>query len=94
MLHGGPGNSADFEALESTARHSALHLATGILEGALNADESDYSGPFAQCRCGGPARYGGRRAKTFLTLVGEMRIERAYYYCERCGSGFCPRDEL
>ena len=83
----------DFEALESTARRSALQLAARILEAALNADESDHSGAFLPCRCGAPARYGGRRPKTVLSAVGQMTIERAYYYCEHCGSGFCPRDE-
>jgi hypothetical protein len=83
----------DFETLESTARRSALQLASGILEAALNSDESDHSGPFVLCRCGACARYGGRRPKTVLTAVGQMTIERAYYYCEHCSSGFCRRDE-
>jgi len=92
-LHGGPGEPVDFEALESSARQSALRLAAGILEGTLNADRSDYSGAFLACRCGKLARYAGRRTKSLLTAVGEMSIERAYYHCEHCNSGFCPRDE-
>jgi hypothetical protein len=70
-----------------------LHLASRILEAALNSDDSDHGGAFVLCRCGERARYGGRRAKTVLSAVGEMTIDRAYYYCEHCGSGFCPRDE-
>ena len=33
-----------------------------------------------------------RHAKTFQSALGELRLERAYYYCEACRSGFCPRD--
>lgn len=38
------------------------------------------------------ARYAGRRSKTFQTALGEMTLERAYYHCAGCRSGFCPRD--
>ena len=44
------------------------------------------------CTCGGEARYVGRREKTFTTVLGEMALERAYFHCKRCESGFCPRD--
>lgn len=39
------------------------------------------------------ARYAGRRSKSFLTILGEMILERAYYHCADCDSGFCPRDQ-
>ena len=38
------------------------------------------------------ARYAGRRPKTFTTVLGEMRLLRAYYHCDDCEAGFCPRD--
>jgi len=34
-----------------------------------------------------------RRAKPFETVLGEVRLERAYYYCAACQRGFCPRDQ-
>ena len=93
VLHGASGTRVDFEELEDTARRSALHLAAKIVEQALNGDDSDHRGAFVRCRCGADARYAGRRAKTLLTAVGEMRIERAYYYCQHCHRGMSPRDE-
>ena len=27
-----------------------------------------------------------------MTLVGEVRVDRAYYYCRHCHAGHCPRD--
>jgi hypothetical protein len=43
-------------------------------------------------RCGAPARYAGRRDKTVTSVLGELRLERAYYSCEECAAGFYPRD--
>ena len=46
------------------------------------------------CRGGNTAHYAGRKEKTILTAMGEMRLERAYYHCDACRSGFCPRDRV
>jgi len=37
-------------------------------------------------------RYEGRRPKTFMTVLGEMTLMRAYYHCETCRSSLVPRD--
>jgi Uncharacterised protein family (UPF0236) len=83
----------DFEALEMAARRQALRLAARALEQRLNADTSDYGGPELPCRCGGSARYHGRHGKTFESALGALHLERAYYHCDRCHNGFCPRDQ-
>lgn len=74
------------------ARRQALRLAARALEQRLNADTSDYAGPQLWCACGQSARYVDRRAKTFVSVLGPLRLERAYYHCAVCGHGFCPRD--
>ena len=59
----------------------------------MNADHSDGVGPTVACACGRAARYAGRRPKTFLSVVGPLTLERAYYYhCDACHAGICPRD--
>ncbi|MGC9293539.1 MAG: hypothetical protein ACP5EP_12615 [Acidobacteriaceae bacterium] len=30
--------------------------------------------------------------KPFTSALGPLHLERAYYHCARCQSGFCPRD--
>jgi len=67
-------------------------VAARAVERRLNADASDHVGPTFPCRCGKTARYAGRRPKTFTTVLGEMTLLRAYYYCDDCATGFCPRD--
>lgn len=82
----------DFEAVEMAARRQALRLAARALEQRLNADTSDYVGPELPCPCGGVAHYHGRHEKTFESVLGPLHLKRAYYDCDRCHHGFCPRD--
>ena len=74
------------------ARRQALRLAAHALEQRLNADTSDDVGPELPCPCGGSARYRGRHEKTFESVLGPLHLQRAYYHCDPCQSGFCPRD--
>jgi len=83
----------DFEGLETALRHRVLQLAARALEQRFNRDTSDAaSGTQHACTCGQMARYVDRRSKCFQTVLGELTLERAYYYCPACHSGFCPRD--
>lgn len=74
------------------ARRQALRLAAHSLEQRLNADTSDHAGRELACACGELAQYRGRHEKTFESVLGPLRLERAYYHCARCQAGFCPRD--
>jgi hypothetical protein len=67
-------------------------LAARALEQRLNTDTSDHVGPQLPCRCGGSAQYHGRHEKTFESVLGPLHLQRAYYHCELCESGICPRD--
>ena len=67
-------------------------MAARAVAARLNADPADYAGPTRPCACGHPARYVGRRAKTFTTALGPLTLRRAYYHCAACGTGVCPRD--
>ena len=92
-LVGVPVDGWDFEAIEVAARREALRVAGLAVARRLNADDSDHPGAYLPCpRCTGPARYAGRHDKVFTTVLGEMTLSRAYYYCDRCEEGFCPRD--
>lgn len=42
--------------------------------------------------CGESARFVGHRGKAVVCLLGEIRIERAYYHCRACHRGSCPGD--
>lgn len=78
--------------METAARRQVLRLAARALEQRLNADLSDHMGPELPCSCGEMAQYHGRHGKTFESVLGPLHLERAYYHCAECQSGFCPRD--
>jgi len=73
-------------------RHGTLRLAAWAIEQRLNADTSDELDSPIPCRCGGEAKFAGRRSKQFQSVLGPLRLERAYYHCSSCGQGGCPRD--
>ncbi len=69
-----------------------MRVAARAIEERFNADTSDHAGPTVVCDCGGSARYVDRRSKTFDSVLGPLRLDRAYYHCAACEVGFCPRD--
>jgi hypothetical protein len=83
----------DFEALEVAVRQQVLQLAGRAVEQRFNADLSDQAQARVRCSCGGEARYAGRRTKQVQSVLGPLRLERAYYHCGSCGHGYCPRDK-
>jgi len=92
LIGAGAGAHLDFEAIETAARREALKVAAYAVARYLNADHTDHCGPTVPCVCGQPARYAGRHRKRFQTALGEMTLERAYYHCSACQSGYFPRD--
>jgi hypothetical protein len=82
----------DFEAIEVAARRKALRVAARAVAQRINADTSDHAGPTVPCVCGKPARYAGRHDKTFQSVLGPLKLSRAYYHCASCAAGFSPRD--
>jgi len=40
--------------------------------------------------CGKEMRYKETQPRQVTSLAGELRIERSYYHCARCGSGIFP----
>jgi hypothetical protein len=75
------------------ARSTALLVAAAAVSQRLNSDHSDHCAAYLPCPlCGKPARYAGRHDKDFISALGTMTLSRAYFHCDPCQSGFCPRD--
>lgn len=70
-----------------------MRVAARAVEERFNADTADYEGSTLPCACGKPACFAGRRPKTFESVLGTLTLLRAYYHCDSCRSGFCPRDQ-
>ena len=64
-----------------------------LLEAVLAGGDDGYAGPHAKCAAGHQAGYAGRRPKAIATVLGVVRVMRAWYHCPECKHGFAPRDE-
>ena len=73
------------------AVRGAMHRAGAAALSRLLALDSGHS-PQAPCACGGPAQFHSHRSKRLLTVLGPVKLERAYYVCPRCHQGHSPRD--
>ncbi len=63
-----------------------------MLEKMLNADKG-YRGRIIPCEKGDKFKFVEYRDKTLLTVLGDVKLTRAYYYDKGCKEGFCPRDK-
>ncbi|MGH3665333.1 MAG: ISKra4 family transposase [Egibacteraceae bacterium] len=72
-------------------RAAMLELGGSLLEGLLAADRG-HRGTRIDCRAGHQGVFVGYRSKTLDTVLGAVRLDRAYYHCVECGHGPVPRD--
>ena len=80
----------DLEAVEFATRE-AMHCAGAAVLGKLLSG-SEAAEREVACACGGPARLHDTRSKQLMTVLGQVRYERAYYLCPQCRQGQSPRD--
>lgn len=66
-------------------------MAAKVLESHLNQTEEDFSSVLP-CSCGKEACPAGTRSKDILSVLGPLRLERRYYLCSSCHTGFFPKD--
>lgn len=77
--------------LEEAIRAGMTTLGASLLEGSLATDPG-YDGPRIECGSGHPAVFVSYRTKAIDTVLGPIRLQRAYYHCKQCRSGVVPRD--
>ncbi len=82
----------DLEALEIHIRSSMHSVGSMMLEKLLDSDGGDYRGRTLSCEKGHTVEFKEYRDKQLLTVLGPVRVKRAYYYDEECGEGHCPKD--
>ena len=82
----------DLEAGELAVRASMHRLGGRLLEQLLGADGGGYQGARIDCGQGHEAQFKGYRHKQLSTVLGAVRVRRAYYHCADCGGGVVPKD--
>ena len=81
------------EAIEMGVRSSMHSIGKTLLEEIVNADKGDYRGRVIPCEKGHEYEFVEYREKSLLTVLGEIKVNRAYYYDNGCNHGMCPKDE-
>jgi len=69
------------------------NIGSKVLEGLLNADGGGYQGKSLPCDNGHTYEFVGYRDKNVLTVLGKVKVTRAYYYDRQCKDGMCPKDK-
>jgi hypothetical protein len=87
------GHGAGLGVLEEAMRAALAAAGARLLEAVLAGDDDGYAGPHVKCGAGHQAAFAGRRPKAITTVLGPVRVSRAWYHCRECGHGFAPRDE-
>ncbi len=87
---------ASLDALTKAVFARRQELTAGVTEALIRQRHADALGQErAACpQCGGSVRSRGLVSRTVETMVGEMTLERPYFYCGRCKWGFYPLDEI
>ena len=82
----------DFETLEGLVRETSLRIGAEVLEGLINSSTDDRVRFITHPDDGAVLTYVGKRKKTFVTVLGDITLKRAYYSDEN-GRGYFPQDE-
>ena len=82
----------DLESLEIQIRSSMHYVGSVMLEKLLNSDGGDYRGSTLPCDKGHVSEFKEYREKQLLTVLGPVRVKRAYYHDKECKKGFYPKD--
>ena len=72
---------------ERAVRDGALAVGARLLAAGLDAFGAGKGGPRLPCPCGGTAGFEGDRPKGVQTLVGRVRVRRAYHARPARGRG-------
>lgn len=78
--------------IEEVVNELKFELTGMLVESVVEVQARRQSGPGPICSgCGGEMRYKGEKTRPgILTSQGAIKLERSYYYCETCKSGFFP----
>jgi hypothetical protein len=85
------GRPRGLAAVETAIRTSMTRLGGELLEGLINT-EPGHVGPRTGCGEGHRAGFVAYRNKTIDTVLGPVRLRRAWYHCDTCRHGHAPAD--
>lgn len=89
-----PAKRPDFGQVEFLIRRLLLGKAREVMQIVVESVGTGYEGAHKTCTCGGVLKFIGYSGKYINTILGEISLKRAYYYCKRCGKSRFPLDRV
>lgn len=89
-----PRGPKTLDEIEQTVEEVSVEMERELERRILEQQESlpDWPDNRVRCACGAMARFRERRPRLLVTRHGEGFLQRRYYYCGVCRSGFAPLD--
>mgnify|MGYP001822290094 CR=1 FL=1 len=87
------GEPGTLKEKETATLRAMVVLGNEVLGGLLQLHETPYVPDAVSCQCGGQADYQRQREGGVQTILGKVRVKRAYYLCSDCHQGCYPLDE-
>lgn len=82
----------DLDCLEGQVRHDLRQIGKTGMQPVLQQRTWGHQGSSLPCDCGGVQRFVAYRPRWVVTLLGTVRLRRAYYHCSVCGASSVPYD--
>ena len=78
--------------IEEIVNELKFELTGMLVESVIEVQASRQPGSGPHCEgCGREMRYKGEKKRpSIITSQGEIKVERSYYYCQKCRSGLFP----
>lgn len=81
----------DLGGIEEEVLRIRKRIGEGMAREVIESQEARRPVPSPCCpECQKEMHYKGMREKEITSLVGEVKLNRGYFYCDHCGSGLFP----
>ena len=81
------------DTTETAIRDGVHRIGASLLAEAVASVGNGYEGASIPCACGARQKYMNDRERSVVSLLGEFRLKRAYYWCTSCSGSSAPLDE-
>ena len=84
-------DAPDLGGIEAEVLHIRKRIGEGMTKEVIENQESLRPVPSPSCpKCEQEMHYKGMKGKEIRSMVGEVKLNRGYYYCDHCQSGLFP----
>jgi transposase len=81
----------DLGEIEAIVLRLRKRLGEAMAEEVIGNQATIRPGPGPICeQCGNEMHYKGMKSKEISSMIGEVKLKRGYYYCDRCRTGLFP----